>query len=166
MWAEAISWSKDVGIIMALLVGFFALRTHWKSIFCPHEKKLEDREFSTLESLLISVRNHELLCLYSRAETIKFNHLKSMLQPIAEIADSPFLPPHISEKCTDLIVTLFSCTSLPAIIYITQGNLNGTEEVPIADKQLILEKHRTLHDAIASHLRLGQTKFPFSIKKA
>ena len=165
MWDTFVGLVKDCGTIAAFIIVIFALCTHWKSIFHPHEKKLEEKEFTALEELLIDVRNHELLWLYSAAQTIKVAALRSMLKPISDNAASPFLPPHISKKATELITAFFSCTNFPMLIYLTEGNFEESEDVTIIDKDGIFKKHQALHDAIASYMHLRQLSFPFTLEE-
>ncbi len=92
-WACFISTVKDGAVLIGLGVALCALWNHRKSIFKPHEKKLEDRQFDLLEKLSMALRRSDFVFLYETDQhliSISAGILKSIIKPVGECASSPF----------------------------------------------------------------------------
>jgi len=165
-WDSIIKYAKDIGVLLGLFVGLFALRNHWKTIFRPHQKKLEDQEFSAVEALLKAIRNHNFLFIYnSKDNTIDSLILKDLLHPIAEPSASPFLPERINKACTDFVVSIFKSTNYPLIIYIREGKVDEADKITITNKKDIFNSHKSLHYELAKHLNLSGLTFNFELNE-
>jgi hypothetical protein len=165
-WNTFITHVKDIGILLGIIVAIFAVRNHWKTLFCPHEKKIDDLEFSSIETLIRSVRNYNFLFIYSaKDDTIDLGILKNLIQPIADQAASPFLPEKISKACNIFFSEFIKSTNYLMIILLKEGKVDDSDKVTILNKKDIFESHKNLNNELIRHLNLRGLTFLFELKE-
>ena len=165
-WSKIISYIKDIGLLVGIVVGIFALMIHWKTIFKPHEKMLEDRKFAALEKALIGLRQNEFIYFYfAQDNKITFSIFQSLLKSLSESWANPFLPEHIQRNINEFVQVIYSNINILHMLLISTGKADESSKLDIGNIEVIFNKHKETHDLLAKELHLENTAFIFTLPK-
>jgi len=100
------AYIKNVAIIIGIIVAVFTLVVHWKAIFRPDLKRIEERRFNAVEKVYSLISDYRFLSLYATMKGMSADELGSLLNEKMKDISSPFLPEHIKKSLSDFLYKL------------------------------------------------------------
>lgn len=147
------------GIILSVIGGIFAVIAHWKTIFRPHSKKLDDNQFEATITLLKALLDPMYAGFYSPKGQITDEMIQKILPPLASSLSSPFIPKWLRQQCNEFWKSFL--TNGGSRWLKTRNTNNPTIIFDIIGRQNIYQAHKKLYDQIVLWLKYKDSEFRF-----
>ena len=106
---------KDFALVVGVIVALASLVIHWKAIFRPNLKRIEERRFKAVEEVYSLITDNRFVLIYATEKALSAEDYGSLLNEERRGISSPFLPEQIEKGLSDFLYKLTMLFLLPCV---------------------------------------------------
>ncbi len=152
------NYTKDIAIVVGVLVAVTSLVVHWKAILRPDLQRVEERRFKAVEDLYSFLSDYRFLAVYAGKQAVPPEELASIFED-RMIGPSPFLPENIETKLGPFVFKLGLNLLVPPE-KVFDDEQDRAEALKRAKRE-IMNAHREVFSETTKWLGCPNKAFPF-----
>ena len=150
---------KDFALVIGVIVALASLAIHWKSIFRPNLKRIEERRFKAVEEVYSLITDNRFVLIYATEKALSAEEYASLLNEERCGIFSPFLPEQIEKSLSDFLYKLTMLFLLPRV----QESQNLKAAIK-SKKEELRKAHEIVYIETRKWLGRSGRSLPFPVK--